>query len=198
SPLVSEFPCNTRAAANKSVRPEGSLTCSVLRCRDEDDVVFYSPIGVMKFFRKIAGLLGLGNHDHDSKDEADDEPGQPRMPPVRVRETGLPRKGFGVPAQVVVDRPHLGPVLIPSTSGDGGLQGLGWYVKRLRMDEDGDVADEFLVEVSSEMPEAPAVDHHKTQARFKPKNGTKPVKVKKQILLDGKIIQQCVEHHGRF
>ncbi|XP_020217399.1 uncharacterized protein LOC109800892 [Cajanus cajan] len=154
----------------------------------------------MRFFRKIIGILGFGNHDHDhdSKDDADDEhDAQPRTTPYRVRETG-PRKGFSVPAQVVVDRPHLAPVLTPSISGDGGLQGLRWYVKRLKMDEDGDVADEFLDEVSSEMPEALAVDHHKTTARFKLKNDTKPANVKKQILLDGKIIPQFAEDKGRL
>lgn len=76
----------------------------------------------MGLFRKIAGFLGLGNHDHDSKDAAADEHDvHPRTTPHRVRETG-PRKGFSVPAQVVVDRHHLAPVLTPSTSGDGGLQ----------------------------------------------------------------------------
>jgi len=152
------------------------------QCCDEHDVV-------MGFFKRIAGYLGFGNHEHDSKDEARD--GQPR--------TTQPRKGFSVPAQVVVDRPHLAPVLTPSTSGDGGIQGLDWYVKRLKMDEDGDLADEFLDEVSSEKPEGHAVDHHKTQARFKPNNATKSVRVKKQILLDGKIIPQIVEsHQGRL
>lgn len=79
------------------------------------------------------------------------------------------------------------------------LQGLDWYVNHLRMDEDGDLADQFLDEVSSEKPEGHAVDHHKTQARFKPNNATKSVRVKKQILLDGKIIPQIVEsHQGRL
>ncbi|KAG4973105.1 hypothetical protein AAZX31_11G041800 [Glycine max] len=133
----------------------------------------------MGFFKRVAGFLGFGNHKHDSKDETDD--GQPR-----VRET-------------VVDRPHLAPVLTPSTSGDGGIQGLDWYVNHLRMDEDGDLADQFLDEVSSEKPEGVAVDHHKTQARFKLKNGTKSVRVKKPILLGGKIIPQIVEsHQGRL
>lgn len=79
------------------------------------------------------------------------------------------------------------------------LQGLDWYVNHLRMDEDGDLADQFLDEVSSEKPEGVAVDHHKTQARFKLKNGTKSVRVKKPILLGGKIIPQIVEsHQGRL
>ncbi|KAK7307721.1 hypothetical protein VNO77_41036 [Canavalia gladiata] len=165
------------------------------------DVVFCFPLSLMGFFRKMAGFLGFAKddvHDHDSKDDANDElNGQPRTTPFRIEETGLPRKGFGVRAQVVVDRPHLGPILTPSTSGDGAVQGLGWYAKRLRIDEDGDVADEFLDEVSSEMPATLAVDHHRTPARFKLKHGTRSLKVKKQILSDGKI-QQFVEHQGRL
>lgn len=77
----------------------------------------------MGLFRRIAGFLGIGNHDHDSKDAAADEHDvHPGTTPYRVRETGRPRKGFSVPAKVVVDRHHLPPVLTPSTSGDGGLQ----------------------------------------------------------------------------
>ncbi|XP_027361538.1 uncharacterized protein LOC113869419 isoform X1 [Abrus precatorius] len=151
----------------------------------------------MGLFRRIVGFLGFSRddvHEHDSKDDEPD--GQHRTARFRVKETGLPRKGFSVQAQVVVDRSQLGPVLTPSTSGDGEVQGLGWYTKRLMIDEDGDVADEFLDEVSSEIPESLAVDHHKMPARFKLKCGTRPVKVK-QILSDGKI-QQYVEHQGRL
>ncbi|KAK7309113.1 hypothetical protein RJT34_05593 [Clitoria ternatea] len=146
----------------------------------------------MGIFRKFMGMLGFVKdepHEHDSRDNE-----QSRIIPPRVQETGLPRQG---PAQVVVDRPHLGPVLTPSISGDGGLQGLGWYAKGLRIDEDGDVADEFIDEVSSEKPAALAVDHQKTATRFKLKCSTKPIKVKQQILLDGKI-QQVVELQGKL
>lgn len=80
----------------------------------------------MGFFRRLAGFLGLAKddvHEHHSNDDADEEPnGQPRTTPIRVKETGLPRRGFSVPAQVVIDRPQVGPVLTPSTSGDGGVQ----------------------------------------------------------------------------
>lgn len=152
----------------------------------------------MKFFRRIAGLLGFDKDDgrnHDDKHNADEEP-QPRTTPFRVQETGHPRRGFSVPAHVVVDRPHLAPVITLSTSGDGGVQGLRWYAKSLKMDEDGDVADEFLDEVSSESS-ALAVERHKSEARFKLKYTARPVKVKKQILSDGKL-QQLVEHRGRL
>ncbi|CAH2079317.1 unnamed protein product [Thlaspi arvense] len=59
-------------------------------------------------------------------------------------KTGLPRKGFGVPVQVAVERSDPGPILQPCAASDGGVQGLRWYSMRLKMDEDRDVADEFL------------------------------------------------------
>ncbi|KAL2348263.1 hypothetical protein Fmac_002263 [Flemingia macrophylla] len=148
----------------------------------------------MEFRKKIRGIFGfLGfkghNHYHDrnSKDDGDDDhDAQPRP-----ATTGHPR-------QVVVDRPHLPPVLTPTASGDGGLQGLGWYGELLKMDKDGDVADEFLDEVSYEMPEAHAVDHHKITASFQPNNNIRPANVKRQILLEGKIIPQFAEDKGRL
>ena len=75
-------------------------------------------------------------------------------------------------------------------------QGLRWYAKRLRIDEDGDVADEFIDEGPPAATSAQPVDHHKTMPRFTVKS-TRPVKVKGQILSDGKL-QQCVEHQGRL
>lgn len=156
----------------------------------------------MGLFRKVFGFLGFSkddenNHDHDSNDNnnSDDRhaaagAGQHRPTNFRVKETGQPRRGFSVKAQVVNDRPQqqqLGPVLAPSTSSDGGVQGLGWYAKHLRIDEDGDVANKFFVDVSSEKP-----------ARFTLNNDTRPVKVKKQVLSpEGKVLQ-CVEHRGRL
>ncbi|CAL0314351.1 unnamed protein product [Lupinus luteus] len=155
------------------------------------DVVSYFLVR-MGFFRKIAGFLGLSkDHGH----EEDEGEGQPRTTPYRMKETG-PRKGFSVPAQVVLDRPHLAPILTPSTSGDGGVQGLRWHAERLRIDEDGDVADEFLDEVSSETSTL-SLDHHKTETRFEHKGATRPAKVKQQFLSEGKLMH-FVEHGGRF
>lgn len=74
----------------------------------------------MRFFRRIAGLLGLARDDgHEVKDEEDDHHNDNR--PI-FQDTGFSRRGFGVPVQVTVDRPHLGPVLLPCTTGDGGVQ----------------------------------------------------------------------------
>ncbi|KAB1215906.1 hypothetical protein CJ030_MR4G028680 [Morella rubra] len=83
----------------------------------------------MRFFRRIAGFLGFVKDDgHEPNDEDDDNnnnnPGSDSLAPDRAhfQETGAPRRGFGVPVQVVVDRPQLGPVLVPCNPGDGGVQ----------------------------------------------------------------------------
>ncbi|XP_031288112.1 uncharacterized protein LOC116146803 [Pistacia vera] len=152
----------------------------------------------MRFFRRIAGLLGLardnGSEVKEGEDEVDDSLVNNRP---NFQETGLPRKGFGVKVQVPVERPQQGPVLVPCTSGDGGVQGLGWYAKRLRIDEDGDVADEFLDEVSSHTS-ASMEEQHRPLPTFEVRYSTRPAIVKNQVLTpDGKI-QQCVEYQGRL
>lgn len=77
------------------------------------------------------------------------------------------------------------------------IQGLGWYAKRLRIDEDGDVADEFLDEVSSHTS-ASMEEQHRPLPTFEVRYNTRPAKVKSQVLTpDGKI-QQCVEYQGRL
>lgn len=38
------------------------------------------------------------------------------------------------------------PLLMDTPHGCGGVQGLGWFLARLLVDEDGDVADSFMVE----------------------------------------------------
>lgn len=76
------------------------------------------------------------------------------------------------------------------------IQGLRWYAKRLRIDEDGDIADEFLNEVMEETP-TNTEDHQRPFPRFEVKYSTRPAKVKNLVLSqEGKI--QCVEHQGRL
>lgn len=80
----------------------------------------------MRFLRRIAGFLGFtrDNNGHEVKDDEeedkiDDNQAQNRP---NFQETGAPRKGFGVQVQVPVERPQSGPVIVPCTSGDGGVQ----------------------------------------------------------------------------
>lgn len=70
-------------------------------------------------------------------------------------------------------------------------------MKRLRIDEDGDVADEFLDEVLPEMSKN-AEDQQRPFPRFEVKYSTRPAKVKNLGLSDDGKIQQCVEHQGRL
>ncbi|KAK8505671.1 hypothetical protein V6N13_073352 [Hibiscus sabdariffa] len=151
----------------------------------------------MRFFRRIAGLLGFVRDDaHEVKDQESDN----ETPGNRLvfQETDLPRKGFSVPIQVVVDRFQTGPVLLPCTSGDGVVQGLKWYAKRLRID-DGDVADEFLDEVLPETSGAASAENEqKPYPKFEVKYSTRRAKVKTQVMSNDGKIQQCVEYQGRL
>ncbi|CAN1334072.1 hypothetical protein LINPERPRIM_LOCUS36242 [Linum perenne] len=145
----------------------------------------------MRFLRRVAGILGLvRDEDHDAQDhrERELEEDEACIPPNQPRhrsdfhETGLPRRGFSVPVQVAV-----GPVLLPCKAGDGGVQGLRWYARLLKMDEDGDVADEFLDETISDMSTSP---------RFRTKSSTRPAKVKRQIMSRNGKLQHCIEYRA--
>jgi len=166
----------------------------------------------MGLLKKIAGFLGLSKDDnHESKDEDDDNNNinsnnnnseaqthsNSNRSSAHFQETGLPRRGFSVPVQVSLERPHLGPLLSPCIPPDAAVQGLRWYTKALRIDEDGDVADEFLDEVLLESSTS-TEDHQRSFPKFEVKYSTRPAKVKSLLLApDGKI-RQCVEHQGRL
>ncbi|KAL0834180.1 hypothetical protein Bca101_086069 [Brassica carinata] len=140
----------------------------------------------MGFLKKLAGVFGFGqeavkNEEDDTVIDSGDGDKRRENNQPRFRETRLPRKGFGVPVQVAVERSQLGPVLQPCSAGDGGIQGLRWYTKRLRVDEDGDVADEFLEE--GDKPTNAEDDHSsKTMPRLEAKRKTKPAKVRRLVV----------------
>ncbi|RVX14361.1 hypothetical protein CK203_017183 [Vitis vinifera] len=77
----------------------------------------------MGFLRRIAGILGFAKDEPHETRDVDDENDVVRdrtsREEVEVEDTRLPRKGFSVPAQVVIER---GPLLVPCTSGEGGVQ----------------------------------------------------------------------------
>ncbi|XP_010449534.1 PREDICTED: uncharacterized protein LOC104731752 [Camelina sativa] len=154
----------------------------------------------MGFFKKLAGVFGFGQEvlKDDDDDRGIHDSGDGDKP--RFRETGLPRKGFGVPVQVAVERSNLAPLLHPCAAADGGIQGLRWYTKRLRVDEDGDVADEFLEEGREKPTNAEDDDHNcnKTMPRLQIKRKTKPAKVRRLVVSSDGKLQQCIEHQGRL
>jgi hypothetical protein len=78
-------------------------------------------------------------------------------------------------------------------------QGFRWYTRRLRIDEDGDVADEFLDEVT---PEGPMSSDAGSSAvgRFQVKYTTNPTSLlprKQVVAIDGDI-RHSLEHQGRL
>lgn len=72
-----------------------------------------------------------------------------------------------------------------------------WYTRRLRIDEDGDVADEFLVEVLPDTSTS-AEEHNSPLPRFEVNYSTKPAKVRDQALMPNGKIQHQVEYQGRL
>lgn len=90
----------------------------------------------MGFLKKLTGIFGFGHNDgghgvaaREEDGEGDNtgtvsEDGDKRREDnqQRFRETGLPRRGFGVPVQVAVERSNPGPILQPCAASDGGVQ----------------------------------------------------------------------------
>ncbi|KAL4342216.1 hypothetical protein GQ457_08G025420 [Hibiscus cannabinus] len=154
----------------------GAPVCSPLRTRPEP-YISLSPSSASNH-RRLAGLLGL-------KDQENDPHNNNQTPHNRtvLQETGLPRRGFSVSVQVAAARPQPGPVLLPCNSCDGGIQGLKWYARRLKMDEDGDVADEFLDEVLPEtLGSADVENEQKPLPKFQVKYNTRPANAKTLLM----------------
>ncbi|KAL3845398.1 hypothetical protein ACJIZ3_002801 [Penstemon smallii] len=153
----------------------------------------------MGLFKRLAGLLGFSrDDDHHHHHEQEDYPADGSIPSPSTSSGAapaqhLPRKGFSV--QVPVERtppPPPPPLLLPCADGDGGVQGLKWYAKRLRIDEDGDIADEFLEEVVSNTS-INSEEHNRSFPRFEVKYSSRPAKVKNQALFPNGRIQHQVE-----
>ncbi|KAM3295935.1 hypothetical protein ACQJBY_038325 [Aegilops geniculata] len=160
----------------------------------------------MGFFRRIAGIFGGSRDDADHHHDAGGGGGGGGdVPHEKVAAAAAAaaasghatRRGFSVQVPVPVDRPAAGPVLAPCPAGDGGVQGFRWYTRRLRIDEDGDVADEFLDEV---LPESSNNNGASPAGRFQVKYNTRPTALamrKQTVAVDGDI-RHCVEHQGQL
>ncbi|XP_068634859.1 uncharacterized protein [Aristolochia californica] len=145
----------------------------------------------MKFLRRLAGILGLLKDESHEANEEDDED---REHKEEARPRG-PTKRFSVQVPVPVEKTHPGPLLAPCSFGQGGVQGLRWHAKRLRIDEDGDVADEFLDEVHSGVLQS---DNQNQPPKFEVKYSTRPAKVRSQVVAAGGSIHQSVEFKGQL
>ncbi|CAL9781356.1 unnamed protein product [Musa acuminata subsp. burmannicoides] len=154
----------------------------------------------MGFFRRIAGFLGLTREEDEAEEDADarhqngggEEGGRTGAFPPRAAA-----RGFSVHVPVAVERPSVGPVLVPCDPGEGGVQGFRWYTRRLRMDEDGDVADEFLSEVIAQMP---PTHNQIAPPKFQVKYNTRPtaMAMRKQVIVADGNVHQSLEYQGRL
>ncbi|THU55496.1 hypothetical protein C4D60_Mb11t07180 [Musa balbisiana] len=154
----------------------------------------------MGFFRRIAGFLGLTREEDEAEEDTDfrhpngggEEGGRTGAGPPRAAA-----RGFSVHVPVAVERPSVGPVLVPCDPGEGGVQGFRWYTRRLRMDEDGDVADEFLSEVIAQMP---PTHNQIAPPKFQVKYNTRPtaMAMRKQVIVADGNVHQSLEYQGRL
>ncbi|KAH7422214.1 hypothetical protein KP509_13G097000 [Ceratopteris richardii] len=118
---------------------------------------------------------------------------------VVINQDGVPKEkkvaekttaaGFRVRVSVPVYHEPLTPVVIECTSGSGGVQGLQWYSEKLMVDEDGDVAQEFLDEVIAQSSGS-HVGYAKMHTSFKLKMKTQPAKLTGPVhTFDGNVVQ---------
>lgn len=125
------------------------------------------------FFKKILGHFGL------FKDESRHH----------EQNTGNTPAGFTVKIAVPKEKGLLAPVVSECTPGAGGVQGLRWYAEKLMMDEDGDVAQEFLDEV---IPQSSA-SSIQNPSNFEVKMPTRPVKLKGPLCTLNGNVHQSIE-----
>ncbi|KAF8685887.1 hypothetical protein HU200_043801 [Digitaria exilis] len=154
------------------------------------------------FLRRVAGIFGAPRDDADHSDSSSSSSAAAaaEFPLDRAAAAAAAhgaRRGFSVQLPVPVERQGPGPVLVPCPQGDGGVQGFRWYAKRLRIDEDGDVADEFLQEV---IPESSINNDASPVGRFQVKYNTKPAvtALRKQIVAVDGDIRHSLEHQGQL
>ncbi|RZS12674.1 hypothetical protein BHM03_00044170 [Ensete ventricosum] len=166
----------------------------------------------MRLLRRIAGLLGLAREEDDARrgkegsggggrgggagDGAGGEERTSTSGAAGCSAAAAARGGFGVQVPVAVERPALSPVLVPCEPGEGGVQGFKWYTRRLRIDEDGDVANEFLDEVALVVsPENLVI-----LSKFQVKHNTQPtaMAMRKQVIAVDGNIHQSLEFQGKL
>ncbi|KAL5208176.1 hypothetical protein ABZP36_032611 [Zizania latifolia] len=158
----------------------------------------------MGFFRRIAGIFGASRDDADHHEAAAGGSASSEAPRDKAAAAAaaaaarnVQRRGFGVQVPVPVDRSGPGPVLVPCPQGDGGVQGFRWYTRKLRIDDDGDVADEFFDEV---VPESLINNDATPVGRFRVKYNTRSaaLAMRKQIIQVDGDIRHSLEYEGRL
>ncbi|XP_068651396.1 uncharacterized protein [Aristolochia californica] len=145
----------------------------------------------MKFLRRIAGIFGLLKDESHEANEEDDED---RVRKEEAQPRG-PTERFSIRVPVAVEKAHPGPLLAPCSFGQGGVQGLRWHAKRLKIDEDGDVAEEFFDEVYTGVSRP---ENRNQPPKFEMIYSTRPAKVRSQVIAADGSIHQSVEFKGKL
>lgn len=136
------------------------------------------------FVKKILTRLGLFKEENSEKQQ---------QPPVSGNEFVKSSPGFIVKMAVPADSVPQGPVVCQCLSGDAGVQGFRWYSQKLQVDEDGDVADEFLNEV---LPDLAGTYDSREVSRLQVNLNTEPAKLGSHMSAEGGNVYQIVEHAG--
>ncbi|KAL3687796.1 hypothetical protein R1sor_014105 [Riccia sorocarpa] len=156
------------------------------------------------FIKKIFGHFGAKREDHHNRKQPNNqgheqEQGQGLEQPPNSHQYHQPYQkpeqaaspgGFGVRVAVPLEPAVRGPVVSQCTYGNGGVQGLKWYADKLRVDDDGDVAQEFLSEV---IPETPGPYNKRRPPRFESVPRTRPAKLKGDVHTHDGNVHQHVE-----
>ncbi|KAG9144516.1 hypothetical protein Leryth_010738 [Lithospermum erythrorhizon] len=149
----------------------------------------------MGLLKRLAIFLGLTKDEELDKFQENGDSNftssssSTNLPPFGATNIHRNRKGFSLPVQVPVDR---GAIIV--TSNDGGVQGFRWVARRLKIDEDGDVADEFFEEVTQENMKG----DHKPVTKMEVKFIARPAKVRSQVLSPEGKLQHCIDNQGRL
>eukprot|EP00250_Pteridium_aquilinum_P024357 c28967_g1_i1 orf=383-802(-) len=130
------------------------------------------------FFRRLFGHFG---HFGVFKDDNHQE--------EQSAEEATPSAFIATRSVFKEQRRALAPVVSQCTPGAGGVQGLQWYAEKLMMDEDGDVAQEFLNEVILQPPAGGT----RNSSNFEVKLPTKPVKLKGPLCTLNGNVHQSIE-----
>ncbi|KAI0500853.1 hypothetical protein KFK09_019071 [Dendrobium nobile] len=139
----------------------------------------------MGFLRRIAIIFGFLKYAGEHEGKAG---------PAGSSVTRRPTQGFGLQVPAASKKPSAGPIVVPCSFGEGGVQGFSWYCRQLRVDDDGDVADEFLDEVLS--PMSFGEQDQAAHSRFEVKYATKPALIKRQAITVNGDVHPCMEYHG--
>lgn len=138
------------------------------------------------FVKKFLARIGLFKEENIEKQQ---------QPPASGNEFVKPSQGFSVKMAVPADSLPQGPVVCQCVSGDGGVQGFRWYSQKLQVDEDGDVAEEFLNEV---LPDLAGTYESREVSRLQVNPNTKLAKLGTRMSAEGGNVYQIVEHAGEL